>query len=127
MALKLDKYTKADDSIVQLMIEGSLDTETAHEFDQFVAEQVGVSSKLVILNMKNLDYVSSAGIRSVFKLVKRVKSQGGKVAAANRQPQIAKVFEIVKALPDMQIFRDDTEMDEYLKVVQDKIVNGEGF
>ncbi len=127
MSLKLDKYTKADDSIVQLMIAGSLDTDTALQFDNFVAQEVVECAKLVVLNMKDLDYVSSAGIRSVFKLAKKVKSNGGKVAAANRQPHIEKVFEIIKALPDMQIFKNDTEMDEYLAAVQKKIINGEDF
>lgn len=127
MALKLDKYTKADESIIQIIIAGSLDTETALQFDEFIAEHVKETAKLVVLNMKDLDYVSSAGIRSVFKLAKRMKTRGGKVAAANRQPQIEKVFDIVKALPDMQIFRDDAEMDEYLSAVQNKIINGEDF
>ena len=127
MSLTLEKYTKADDSIVQLMITGSLDTDTALQFDNFVATEIVADAKLVVLNMKDLEYVSSAGIRSVFKLAKKVKSNGGKVAAANRQPQIAKVFEIVKALPDMQIFKNDAEMDEYLAAVQNKIINGEDF
>jgi anti-anti-sigma factor len=127
MSLNLKKSTKADGSIVQVMLEGSLDTETAAQFDQFIAENIRSQVKLVVLNMKDLSYISSAGIRSVFKLAKQVKAQGGKVAAANRQPHIEKVFEIVKALPDMQIFRDDAEMDSYLKAVQEKIINGDDF
>ena len=127
MALTLDKYTKADDSIVHVMITGSLDTETAPQFDEFVAQSISAGVKLAVLNMNGLEYVSSAGIRSVFKLAKRVKANGGKIAAVNRQPQIEKVFDIIKALPDMQIFRDDAEMDEYLSAVQTKIINGEEF
>ncbi len=127
MSLSIEKYTKADDSIVQVMLTGSLDTATAADFDAFADAEIAQDSKLVVLNMKELDYISSAGIRSVFKLVKRVKAAGGRVAAANRQPQITKVFEIVQALPDLQIFKDDSEMDEYLLAVQDKIINGEDF
>ncbi|MCK5881632.1 MAG: STAS domain-containing protein [Sinobacterium sp.] len=127
MSLTLDKYTKADESIVQILIGGSLDTETAQQFDTFVAEEIEASAKVVILDMKDLSYVSSAGIRSVFKLAKRVKANKGKIAAANRQPQIEKVFDIVKALPDMQIFRNDAEMDEYLSAIQKKIIDGIDF
>ena len=127
MSLTLDKYTKADESIVQILIGGSLDTETAQQFDTFVAEEIEASAKVVILDMKDLSYVSSAGIRSVFKLAKRVKANKGKIAAANRQPQIEKVFDIVKALPDMQIFRNDAEMDEYLSAIQKKIIDGTDF
>lgn len=72
--------------------------------------------------MKGLQYISSAGIRSIFKLAKRVKNNNGKIAAVNRQPQVSKVFDIVKALPDMEIFRDDAELDEYLNAMQKKVL-----
>ena len=35
------------------------------------------------------------------------------------QPQIQKVFEIVKALPNLKMFKDWEEMDEYLDAVQE--------
>jgi len=35
------------------------------------------------------------------------------------------VFEIVKALPDLQVFKNDAEMDEYLKAMQKKTRQGE--
>ena len=70
--------------------------------------------------MKHLDYISSAGLRVVFKAAKTLRALGGSVALANRQPQIVKVFEIVKALPDLRVFESDEEMDDYLKAMQDK-------
>jgi hypothetical protein len=41
------------------------------------------------------------------------------------QPQIKKVFDIVKALPDVPIFKDDAEMDEYLTHMQNQVLDGE--
>ncbi len=43
------------------------------------------------------------------------------------QPQVEKVFDIIKALSDMQIFAHDQEMDEYLDVMQQRILNGDDF
>ena len=71
--------------------------------------------------MKQLDYISSAGLRVIFKAAKQVKNDGKRLAAANRQPHIEKVFEILKALPDMQVFANDAEMDEYLESIQDQV------
>jgi hypothetical protein len=39
----------------------------------------------------------------------------------NLQPQVAKVFEIVKALPDFNIFTSAEEADEYLFNIQKKM------
>jgi anti-anti-sigma factor len=73
--------------------------------------------------MKELDYISSAGLRVIFKAAKQVKSAGHRLAAANRKPHIDKVFEILKALPDMAVFANDQEMDEYLDSMQDQVKN----
>ena len=127
MALTLEKYVKEGDAIVQILLEGSLDSLSAPQFDDYIAEHVSPSTQLVVLNMKHLEYISSAGIRSVFKLVKQLKANGSRVGVANRQPQITKVFEIIQALPDLQIFVDDNEMDQYLNAVQEKIISGEDF
>ena len=40
--------------------------------------------------------------------------------AANRKPHIDKVFEILKALPDMAVFANDQELDDYLDTMQRK-------
>ncbi|MEM8604798.1 MAG: STAS domain-containing protein, partial [Cyanobacteria bacterium P01_H01_bin.121] len=74
--------------------------------------------QLLVFDMKNLDYISSAGLRVIFKSAKQAKAKGGRIAVANRQPQITKVFEIVKALPDLQVFSNDAEMDRYLQHIQ---------
>lgn len=123
MTLTLEKYTKSDGGVIQLLISGHLDTETSPQFDEFVQMDIDQKTHLFVLDMKHLEYISSAGIRSIFKFAKQVKSKGCKIAAVNRQPQIAKVFDIVKALPDMKVFRDDAEMDVYLTAMQKKVIN----
>jgi anti-anti-sigma factor len=71
-----------------------------------------------------LIYISSAGLRVVFKAAKALKLAGGKLAVANRQPQIVKVFDIVKALPDLTVFSSDAEMDDYLRAMQESVQRG---
>ena len=125
--LETHVYFEQDQSVAMVQLNGSLDTTTAAELDAKLEQILQHRSKLVMLDFKKLDYISSAGVRSIFKLAKSCKAHGGKIAASNLQPQIAKVFEIIKALPDMQIFSSDQEMDDYLTAVQDKIRQGEDF
>ena len=127
MSLQLTALYEENDAIAIIRIGGSLDTNTAAELDAKAAAVINPDIKMLMLDMKELDYISSAGIRSVFKIVKAMKAQGGKVGASNRKPEIVKVFEIIKALPDMQIFTNDDEMDDYLSAVQEKIRNGDDF
>ncbi len=127
MSLTIETAFEENNSIAVIRLSGRLDTNSAPSLDETSNDIIHPELKLIMLDMKELSYISSAGIRSVFKMVKAMKKQGGKVGASNRQPQIIKVFDIIKALPDMQIFSNDEEMDEYLSIVQSRIRNGEDF
>jgi anti-anti-sigma factor len=111
-------------SVARVSLAGALNTDTAPAFEGRLQEVVDQGLALTVLDMKSLDYISSAGLRVIFKLAKQVKAKGNRLAAANRQPHIDKVFEILKALPDMAVFANDEEMDAYLESMQDQNRDG---
>ena len=104
--------------------EGSIDTNTFMTLQNEVDPILG-KSKVIIFDMKDVNYVSSAGIGVVLLAEQTLKATNGKVLMVNLQPQIKKVFDIVKALPDHQVFSSLEEMDRYLKEVQRKVKEGE--
>jgi anti-anti-sigma factor len=108
-------------SLAKLALKGALNTDTAPAFELSLQDAISAGMQLTVLDMKELDYISSAGLRVIFKAAKEVKAADRRFAAANRQPHIDKVFEILKALPDMAVFTDDDEMDEYLTSIQNQV------
>ena len=109
--------------ILKVDLIGRLDGSNANEFDTKLKGEFSKSIKLLIFDMKELSYISSAGIRSVMLGLKQIKAQGGKMGLANRQPQLIKVFEIMLSLPDLKIFADQKELDSYLDKMQKKMTN----
>jgi anti-sigma B factor antagonist len=109
----------------RISISGSLDSNTAPELQQSIDAEINNSVSTTILDFKDLDFLSSAGLRVIFKTKKLMNNGGGKFLLVNLQPQIKKVFEIIKALDGMNVFKDQDEMDEYLTAMQDKIKDGE--
>jgi anti-sigma B factor antagonist len=105
--------------------EGSIDTNTFMTLQAEVDAILGKSPKVIIFDMKDVNYVSSAGVGVVLMAEQTLKPGNGKVLMVNLQPQIKKVFDIVKALPDQQVFSSLEEMDRYLKEVQRKVKEGE--
>ncbi len=99
----------------RLSLNGSLDSETAPELERSLDP---IQANTIIFNMKDLSFISSAGLRVIFATLKRQKAAGGKVAVCNMSPGVKKVFEIVKALPDLNIFSSTEELDEYLASFQ---------
>jgi anti-sigma B factor antagonist len=97
---------------------GSLDTATAPELESRLAPVLQRSVREIVFDLAELTFVSSAGLR-VFSMVrKQLKERGGQVSFVNMQPQIEEVFEIVKALPGLQIFRNVAEFDAYIAARQ---------
>ena len=109
-----------ENSVARVALKGALNTDTAPGFEQKLTGVITEGHQLTVLDMKDLDYISSAGLRVIFKAAKQAKSEGRRLAAANRKPHIDKVFEILKALPDMAVFADDAELDAYLTAMQEK-------
>ncbi len=124
--MKLTTTVTVDEgrSLARVALDGALNTDTAPGFEEQLQTVVARGCRLTVLDMKELDYISSAGLRVIFKAAKQCKSDGRMLAAANRKPHIEKVFEILKALPDMTVFADDRELDDYLSAMQERARGG---
>lgn len=109
----------------RVSLAGRLDTHTYGELDEQLAPVLGSQIQSLILDLAGLDYISSAGVRSIFKARKALAARGGKVVVVNPKPQIQKVFDVVKAVPLDEIFSSVQEADAYLDAMQKKVLRGE--
>jgi anti-sigma B factor antagonist len=57
-------------------------------------ERCKSGGKRLVLDLANVDYVSSAGLRCFMLAEKQAKSQGGTVVVAAMQPVVKEIFEI---------------------------------
>lgn len=111
---------RSDKGTCKLELSGRLDTNTVKDFDATMEALSHEEFPVIIADLKNLDYVSSAGVRSLFKARKRAKDQSGHFVLVNPQPQVQKVFDVIKALPSESVFASEQEMDNYLDMIQRK-------
>ncbi|MDR7133262.1 anti-anti-sigma factor [Lysobacter niastensis] len=103
---------------------GRLDTHSFDELDRRLAPVLASNIQSLVLDLAGLEYISSAGVRSIFKARKALATRNGKVLVLNPQPQIKKVFDVVKAVPLNEIFTSVEEADAYLDVMQRKVLRG---
>jgi anti-anti-sigma factor len=110
----------------RIAISGRIDTHTYQDLDQRLGPVLGNAQvDNLVLDLEGVSYISSAGVRSVFRARKALAARGGKVLVLNPQPQIQKVFDIVKAVPVSDVFRSTAELDAYLDKMQRKVVAGD--
>jgi anti-anti-sigma factor len=119
MSLAIEIY-KSDGGKCRIELIGRLDTNTASDFDAKVGALDNKEFPIQVVDLAGLEYVSSAGVRSLFKARKGAHDAGGQLLLVNPQPQVKKVFDIIKALPSTSVFESQEEMDRYLDAMQKK-------
>ena len=77
----------------ELLLDGRLDTSTASDAEKLFLDVAGRFTNIT-LNMKDLKYISSAGLRVIKKLYMKVKANGGVVSVTNTSSNVYEVFEM---------------------------------
>ena len=124
MALKI-RVTQDRSFSRTVHLNGRLDHESVvildSELDKLARQPVDV----LVFNLTDLEYISSAGLRSIFAVQKVMAERAGRIVLLNAQPQVEKVFDIVKAADLAAVFSSVQELDRYLDTMQRRVVRGE--
>ena len=106
---------------------GTIDTETSPILDKEICRILAEATKTLVLDMAGVDFITSTGIGVIAKAKSSLIRNGGDIAMINLQPQVKKVFEIIRLLPALNVFADREELDEYLGKVQRRITGDENY
>ena len=125
MSLQIEIYPPVNGN-QYVLLSGRLDSASYEQLDDALEPLLHAAkpAMVLVMDLAHLDYISSAGIRSIFKARKALAGHGGKVLVVNPQAQIQKVFDVVKAVPMNEIFYSTAEADAYLDAMQRKILKG---
>jgi anti-sigma B factor antagonist len=80
--------------IVTLSLAGKLDTTSAKAFEEKILGQIEAGDRRFIIDLAQLDYVSSSGLRVLLLASKRLSSANGKIALCSLKDQVKEVFDI---------------------------------
>lgn len=89
----------------EYIIEGRLDTSTAPQIEKIFNETSEPFTN-VTLNMQNLEYISSAGLRVIKIMHIAMKKKGGELVLINVNKLVAEVFEMTGFSQLIRIIRD---------------------
>ncbi|MBM3302450.1 MAG: STAS domain-containing protein [Deltaproteobacteria bacterium] len=77
-----------------IAVEGRMDTISAPEFEKRIDTWIGQGELRFVVDMSQLDYISSAGLRSLMLAAKKVSSCGGQLSCCALKGVVKKVFDI---------------------------------
>lgn len=78
---------------LELRLEGRIDSSNATQVQETLLKAAEQSND-ILLNFKNLDYISSAGLRALLVLQKQMNRKRGSVALCNVSQGVREVFEL---------------------------------
>ena len=78
-----------------LRASGRLDGTATADFEKAVVDAMSAAGRgRVVVDMKGVEYVSSAGLRSLLLVAKRAKGNGQPFSVAALSPSVREIFEI---------------------------------
>ncbi len=75
-------------------VKGRMDATTAGEFEQEMARHMEAGEKNFVVDLAGLQYISSAGLRAILTVAKKLKSGGGQMAFCRLQGIVQEVFSL---------------------------------
>ena len=75
-------------------LKGRMDAVSAPDFEEKMGEWSDQGETSFIINLGEVDYMSSAGLRSILIVAKNLKQQDGKLIFVNLRKEVSKIFRI---------------------------------
>ncbi len=90
-------------------VTGRVDSATAPEFEKALQALLDADNSQLVVDMKETEYLSSAGVRVLVSTLKGAKKVGGDVKLAQLSQRVAEVLELAGLTPVFAIYTDLVE------------------
>ena len=90
----MEVHTEREDGALIARAVGRIDGGNARDFEHAIHATLGQHDSALILDMQSLSYISSAGLRVILIVAKKLQSRGGKFVVCSLSDSISEVFEI---------------------------------
>ena len=82
---------------------GRVDTTTADELEKRLVQALDAGERRLVIDMAGIEYISSAGLRVLLLVAKKLRTSGGELVLCALGPAVRQVFELAGFLPVFQV------------------------
>jgi anti-anti-sigma factor len=90
----MEIQTRKEKGAIIVSVKGRMDALTAPEFENNLSGQISQGENIFLINFTGLEYISSAGLRSILATAKKLKEKQGKLLFTGLQGPVEEVFKI---------------------------------
>ena len=91
------------EDVLVIALKGRLDANTAGDLEKALIPTIDKGIHNIVLDLEELDYISSAGLRIFLMALKKMQNVKGKLVLCSLKEMIQEVFKIAGFLPIFQI------------------------
>jgi anti-sigma B factor antagonist len=92
-----------------LELKGYLDAHTAPKLEEAFQELLKTNRTRIVVNCKNLSYISSAGLGVFMAFIEDVRNKSGDIKLTNMSSKVYNVFDLLGFPLLYEIFQDESE------------------
>lgn len=85
---------RKEKNVLVVSLKGRLDAVTSPVLEKDLMESMAGGEKILVVDLGELDYISSAGLRILLASTKRLKEMQGKLLLSSLKSVVKEVFEI---------------------------------
>ncbi len=104
---QVNRVDKGEVSILYLA--GFLDAHTVPQFEKALEALIKEKRYKIVVNFKDLDYISSAGLGVFMGFIEEVRSNKGDIKLCNLSPRVFKVFDLLGFPALFEIYEDEEQ------------------
>lgn len=114
--LTIDVRDSASDASLALFrLKGHLDAQTVRELETRFEEQVKASRVRWIVDLSELEYISSAGLGSFVGVLSELRSQAGDIFFIGLSAKMEKIFKVLGFTRIFKVFANEAEASKAFK------------
>jgi anti-anti-sigma factor len=105
----MEIVTEKSEKAVVVSLKGRMDAVTAPVLEMKIKGFIKEGEECFVINFENLEYISSAGLRVVLVIAKKLKSVNGQMLISNLKGMVKEVFNISGFTSILQIYETENE------------------
>ena len=99
------------DGGVSVTLTGELDLSTLERLETALDGDLGPKTGLVVLDLRELTFLDSSGLRAILALDADVREQGGRFVLIQGPRRVHRVFELTRADEELEVVSDPAEIE----------------
>jgi len=90
----MELMKRKEKNVTVIQVKGRLDAGSSPELEKEIDGLVAAGEKILLLDLAELNYISSAGLRVILVGAKKLKTKGGSLSVSSLVSVVKEVFDI---------------------------------